>query len=807
MDWASTWAETTVGIQIRTTATSGSEQVEDLVGVGLRRSTKRRHLLVSGVLGKHIPAEPQAIYAAGTRLGGLVADALVGQSAIVVGFAETATLLGRLVADALGARYIHSTRRFGDWAADAVRFSETHSHAPQHALQPWPATFMDGGEVAVLVDDEVSTARTALAMIEALHRRAPRHRYLIASLVDMSSAADRRHADEFASQLGISLARVSLAAGSISIPDEIATPASAGDITGGLRAYGQVRLLAAPWPSGVRECGRHGTEPHHSAFDQAITATARAIADVLPEPQGRTRVLGAEELMYAPFRIAGELPGSVQFSSTTRSPAVVIDSPGYPIRSGITFTVHEADAAGSAGSTGSTASAGSVGSAGERYVYNLNPGEQDQIVLVVDEHYATALPPEMARKLAALAPFVLIVTIPTYRPPRALRGPEFGSYPPADIAWLLTDLSGIALEAAMAERERSMQGDGHYAETLPIEYQPGALYLELFEAALTASAGRVAAAVASVGEQIIAARGRHPVVASLARAGTPVGVLMRRWAKVTYGLDWPHYSISIVRGRGIDEMALGYLAARHDSRDVVFVDGWTGKGAIARELSNAIAAVNRRLGTAFDDTLAVLADPAYCTSMCGTRDDFLIPSACLNSTVSGLVSRTVLNRELIRRDQFHGAKYYRELRPHDVSSHLIDTIAGHFPGRLDGLSGLGGAGARVAFGGPGGAPAAIAPTSASAIDPPDWRGWAASELIAAEYGISDLNLIKPGVGETTRVLLRRIPWKVLVRPDRADDLAHIHFLAAERGVELVPKADLAFSCVGIIRPAARGGAA
>ncbi|NEE36823.1 phosphoribosyltransferase, partial [Streptomyces sp. SID7982] len=42
---------------------------------------------------------------------------------------------------------------------------------------------------------------------------------------------------------------------------------------------------------------------------------------------------------------------------------------------------------------------------------------------------------------------------------------------------------------------------------------------------------------------------------------------------------------------------------------------------------------------------------------------------------------------------------------------------------------------------------------------PTWEGWAAVERISEEYGIHDVNLVKPGVGETTRVLLRRVPWK------------------------------------------------
>jgi hypothetical protein len=78
------------------------------------------------------------------------------------------------------------------------------------------------------------------------------------------------------------------------------------------------------------------------------------------------------------------------------------------------------------------------------------------------------------------------------------------------------------------------------------------------------------------------------------------------------------------------------------------------------------------------------------------------------------------------------------------------------------------------------------------------------ERIAAEYRIDDVNLVKPGVGETTRVLLRRVPDRVLVRPgaDGAadDDLAHVLLLAAQRGVAVEPVPGLPYRCVGIIRP-------
>ena len=104
----------------------------------------------------------------------------------------------------------------------------------------------------------------------------------------------------------------------------------------------------------------------------------------------------------------------------------------------------------------------------------------------------------------------------------------------------------------------------------------------------------------------------------------------------------------------------------------MFVDGWTGKGAITRELA---AALRRRTAAAFDPELAVLADPGRCARTFGTRDDFLIPSACLNSTVSGLVSRTVLNDRLIGPGESTARSSTPSSRRRDVSSDFLDAVA------------------------------------------------------------------------------------------------------------------------------------
>lgn len=579
------------------------------------------------------------------------------------------------------------------------------------------------------------------------------------------------------------------------------------------------------WPPGLAEGGRHGFPADaHAAVGPAAEQLAVQLAQRLHrvdrlDDKRRILVLGSEELMYAPLRIAvalaDQLAGqaTVRYSSTTRSPVVAVDDPGYAIRNRLSFAGTEPANESAEPATESAGSATESAGSDARFAYNvagLLPGRRfDAIVLVTDTDLSAHSGPDgLVGQLASVTDQLQVLRLPVHQPaipavigspaaqpalPEPLRGPWFGSYPAADVAWLLTDLSGAALEAPTEEREEAIQSGGaHYAESLPQEYQPSAEYQQLFADALADSADRLAHAVGMVTELVLDRRGPGVVLASLARAGTPVGVLMRRWARFAHGLDLPHYSVSIVRGRGIDELALAYLARHHDPASVMFVDGWTGKGAIARELAAAITGLNQSRGPAgggFSAELAVLADPGSCVSIYGTREDYLIPSACLNSTVSGLVSRTVLNAELIGPGQFHGAKFYAELAGADVSLDFLDAITARF----DAVA------------------ATVArdwPQLRDSDRTPSWAGWQAVADLSRRYGIDDPNLIKPGVGETTRVLLRRVPEKVLIRPGDAGRLRHVLLLARQRGVEVEQVDGLAYSCVGLIAAGfSRAGAA
>ncbi|MFR3921353.1 MAG: cysteine protease StiP domain-containing protein [Dysosmobacter welbionis] len=180
-----------------------------------------------------------------------------------------------------------------------------------------------------------------------------------------------------------------------------------------------------------------------------------------------------------------------------------------------------------------------------------------------------------------------------------------------------------------------------------------------------------------------------------------------------------------------------YLLNRHAPGDIQFVDGWTGKGAIQRQLD---AAMTDYPGVS--PGLTVLSDPANVAAICGTHDDFLIASSCLNSTVSGLLSRTFLRRHHRPRGLSRRC-LLPELKDQDLTYQFIDTIQAHFPACADAVPRPGAAAGRT-----GGV-----------------------HRIGADFSIRTSISSSPSIGEATRVLLRRVPWKVLVHSLR--DEAHL----------------------------------
>lgn len=347
-------------------------------------------------------------------------------------------------------------------------------------------------------------------------------------------------------------------------------------------------------------------------------------------------------------------------------------------------------------------------------------------------------------------------------PSPSVEPPFSGSYAPGDVRFLLKP---VALRPTpVAEKERMIQsGRRHYSEMIPPEEVPDEAYLTLYRSALKRNGARLASDVAALAAALAErADGRSEIViASLARAGTPIGILVVR-ALRTMGLDAHHYSISIIRDRGIDLEALAWIAGRHDPADVVFLDGWTGKGAISRELRRSLA--DRPHG--FEPFLAVVADPAGRADLAATAEDYLIPSGILGSIVSGLVSRSILNAALVGPGDFHACVYHRHLAPADLSRDFVDTVEALAP---------------VGPVAPAGWDPEARAAAASACD-------AAIAAIRARFGVADRNRVKPGIAEATRALLRRVPDRLLVKDPGNPDLAHLLALAAAKDVPVEPLA-------------------
>ncbi len=329
-----------------------------------------------------------------------------------------------------------------------------------------------------------------------------------------------------------------------------------------------------------------------------------------------------------------------------------------------------------------------------------------------------------------------------------------GSYQPGDVEFLLKP---VEMEMTPVEQKEELiqSGKKHYSEMLSQEPAPTQWHLDLFQRALARGADRLAKEVTQLAKALAARFGDEPIVlASLVRAGVPLGVMLHQALRDLGKTSW-HYGISIIRDRGIDSAALDIIEMRHGTRGIVFVDGWTGKGAITGEL---VRALKDRQGYPEQPRLVVLADPCGCSWLAASDDDWLIPFGIMGAPVSGLISRSVWSPEGL-----HGCMVCEHLSEYECSQMLVDTVS-HFRKTL--------------------APLSLAPVI--------WDTAAAKALwqksrdviafLANEFNVDSVNRIKPGIAEATRAVLRRVPDHVFVRSIDDPDVALLVGLAREKGI-------------------------
>ncbi|QYF94829.1 cysteine protease StiP family protein [Massilia sp. PAMC28688] len=357
-----------------------------------------------------------------------------------------------------------------------------------------------------------------------------------------------------------------------------------------------------------------------------------------------------------------------------------------------------------------------------------------------------------------------------------------GSYRSGDVSFLLKPLVMQDFVDVEQKEKLIQSGKRHYSEMLSPESLPSARYLDVFRQACDANLARMARDCLALAGLITARRSGAITLVSLARAGTPVGVVLKHLLARVMQREVAHYSVSIIRDRGIDQVALEHILAQgHAPESIVFVDGWTGKGVISRELEAAIEEFNARRGTCIDGGLYVLSDLAGTAACAASCDDYLIPSSILNATVSGLVSRSILN-DAIGPNDFHGCVYYEQFEAQDQSQRFADELVD----------------LAMAMAPLQGEPAPMDKALAASVS----RAYMQAAL--ATHGITDVNMVKPGIGEATRVLLRRSPRLLIVRERDSVDVAHLVLLAQEKNIPVLVDPALPYHAVSLIRSALDG---
>ena len=673
-------------------------------------NSKRDFIIINKYQSKPYPSDPLKTTAEFSELGRELKRHFDGERVCVIGFAETAVAVGAFFARELGddCFYISTTREKLPDCFENITTEESHSHAALHRLCIRNAAALRRAERLIIADDEFTTGSTAIKLAVKLKEfLSPDCRITAAAFIASEEAVSNFRENGIECLAPKRFKRSDVKFPVNYLPDIEITPRMP-DAEICLNAIYDFRL-------GV----------NIGEYFEECERLCKKIAERLRECGYISRniaVIGTEELCVPPIilgKLLGETGCCVTVQGVTRSPMLPSEEGDYAVRSRAALSsLYDS----------------------ERKVYLYNIGSADVSVIITDAE----APDENAVKLlcGAVSGRTVLVRWCGAKMPTSLRD--------EDCKLLLKDITGKITPLSAREREPLIQSGVHYSELLPAEYEPSAEYIKQYERGLSEWSEKTAQAVQSVAERIYAEKPRAAIV-SLARAGTPVGALIVRYLRKKYGAELAHYSISIIRGRGIDKNAMRYILARHAPEDIQFVDGWTGKGAITRQLREALEDYPE-----VDERPAVLADPAGVCDICGTREDIFIPCACLNAVVSGLFSRTVLRGDLIFKGDFHGAAYFAELAERDRTYEFINAVESKM--NYD---------------------------TAEVPAPTEYGcGLKETEEIAEKFGITDINLVKPGIGETTRVLLRRIPRMVLVREKGSPLTAHIEELAAEKSVEV-----------------------
>ena len=325
----------------------GSGDIVRYCDVAARANPKRGFLIVSKVLGRHLPARPQAMRGAMDALGAMLPSDLPGPI-VCIGMAETATALGQGVFAAYRAAhpaedmvYLQSSRQVVQGAQLVASFEEGHSHATTHLVQvadPVLYETMRAARTLIIIDDECSTGGTFLAVGKAMAPVMPKLEQMATCCI--TDWSDRAYID----RMPRPCRPVSMLSGAM-------TWTAATDGTAPVLAAGSNVPGHAP-ATGMKS--RSGLSAPEAAARRSVAVS----------PGERVLVLGEGEHSYEALRVAEEIEaagGIAAIQCITRSPAL----PGAAMQSVSMFR-------------------DSYGSGAPCFLYNILAHDPDRIVIVAE---------------------------------------------------------------------------------------------------------------------------------------------------------------------------------------------------------------------------------------------------------------------------------------------------------------------------------------------------------------------------------------------------------------------------------------
>ncbi len=365
--------ELTSGI-LTVTPTGGTFSLDSLFDIAERRNPKRAFLFVSKILGRHIPISPAIMRSAYQQLAQQLPVDLP-QPVLFIGMAETAVGLGAGVFDEAltlfnDVVYLTSTRHPVDGEL-MCEFKEDHSHATDHLLyhpaDPVLRAHVHNARSLVLIDDEATTGKTFINLLQALRTQAGLtavERVVTVTLTDWSGSA-------ITEQCPLPVTPVSLVQGDWHWEKKADAPVP-------VMPYVNVTATGSVPITGKQSWGRLGMSVPARDLGTSITASDGE----------KILVLGSGEFVWEPLLLAERLEvqgADVRFSCTTRSPI----STGFAIKSAITFTDN-------------------YGLGIPNYVYNVAHQHFDRILLCI-ETPAESVDPTLLAALKAVAPNVEVI--------------------------------------------------------------------------------------------------------------------------------------------------------------------------------------------------------------------------------------------------------------------------------------------------------------------------------------------------------------------------------------------------------------